>query len=462
MKKTRQDVINEINKAHGPEGSGLLDLSGWDLSGEDLSDLYLYHANLQCANLQSANLSQSYLQEASFQFALLNQANLSGAQLSQAVLTEADLTDANFSFAGLYKASLSSVKNFGNAQFERAYVVSADFKDAHLEQTNIDFAIFRVSDFPYSTKTTTFATARNHTPDPVNHDQMFENATLPEGYNQAKAILSQGSKKKHNSSLFLSARKKASNYNALFEDQSNLEDQPSLKDQFEDDKPVSRMMAYAILDANKICTLANHPKVINNCVQFHKCCRHLKDLDLYLQPEYMQKLLDEPQQSRVIKILLEEGLNKAIASCLEHNNNKKLTMANFFKSRLENEPLDILLKNAASALHHTSPLSVSSSKAYQAASRYFEEARKLLKISNPDWDCVLEQGSWFKRSKLNPDHHIFEYFKQYMKSHDNSLEGASLTPTLYSTYHNNKADDCQGLLASEENDDQPDQGTSAY
>ncbi|WP_416430667.1 hypothetical protein [Piscirickettsia salmonis] len=154
--------------------------------------------------------------------------------------------------------------------------------------------------------------------------------------------------------------------------------------------------------------------------------------------------------------------------------------------------MHIIVKNAASALnHHTNALSLSDSKTYLEAKPYLEKARRLLEISDQEWACALKQGSWLKRSKTSPDHQTFQYFKHYMRSHGNSLEGASLTPksessspaastlrsryrtskaeatqavaTLYSTHHTNNAGDRQNLLsAEEESDEQSSQGESAY
>ncbi|QGP48906.1 hypothetical protein PsalN5692_00319 [Piscirickettsia salmonis] len=305
----------------------------------------------------------------------------------------------------------------------------------------------------------------------LTYDQMFENAVLPADCQLVKELLNKKikeTKKTKSQSPFSSAtEKKSSNYNSLFEDQ------PSLDDRREDYKPLTRILTYFVLEQSDISTLTNHLKVVERSEQFYYCCRPLAYLDLHKNSDYMQALLDDPQQSRTIKILLEEGLNKAITACLKNGNQEKYTMAHFFKSKLESEPLHIIVKNAASALnHHTKALSLSDSKAYLEAKPYFEKARTLLEISDQEWACVLEQGSWLKRSKTSPDHQTFQYFKHYMQSHGNSLEGASLTPksksasptpTLYSKFHTSKTDDRQSLLAAEEeSDEQSNQGASAY
>ncbi|OAJ33385.1 pentapeptide repeat-containing protein [Piscirickettsia salmonis] len=322
MKQTRQDVIREINKAYGPRGSGQLNLSGWDLSGQDLSGLYLYRANLQDANLQGANLSHSYLKEANLQNTQLQQANLSSSYLNNAVLLKADVTNANFSCASLFRATLSNIRSFGGAQFERTYIVDAEFKGADLKQTNIDLAIFRRGDFPYSTKHNLSVTGYNRTSGFLTYDQMFENAALPADCQLVKNLLSkelkETKKTKSQPSSSSATQKGSSNYNTLFEDQ------PKLDDTQEDYKTAARILTYSVLDQNGICTFANHLKVAEHSEQFYSSCRPLTCFGLHLQPNYVQKLFNDPQQSRTIKIILEEGLNKAITVCLKNGIAKTL------------------------------------------------------------------------------------------------------------------------------------------
>ncbi|QGP54578.1 hypothetical protein PsalMR5_02089 [Piscirickettsia salmonis] len=72
--------------------------------------------------------------------------------------------------------------------------------------------------------------------------------------------------------------------------------------------------------------------------------------DLGLNQNYIEKALDNPEKGNLIKVFLEAGLDRAISNAQQRGNQKKLAMARFFKSKVETEEPQIVLKNAAHVL----------------------------------------------------------------------------------------------------------------
>lgn len=100
-------------------------------------------------------------------------------------------------------------------------------------------------------------------------------------------------------------------------------------------------------------------------------------------------------------------------------------MARFFKSKVETEEPQIVLKNAAHVLHHR--LGVLAAKSYKAAESCFEESRKLLDINDRDWKSILSKGYRATTSGPVGGYQTFKYYKRYMDTHNDSLEQALLT-----------------------------------
>lgn len=146
------------------------------------------------------------------------------------------------------------------------------------------------------------------------------------------------------------------------------------------------------------------------------------------QQAYVQKVLDNPEKSTLVKIFLEVGLDKAKE---ETGDSKKKVMADFFKSKVETGNLQKVLNNSARTMsHHTNWFKSRSTKkmpkAYEAASPYFDEARKLLQINDDDWNHVLKD-----KPDVNPErkYQTYSFFENQINQRA-IPEGTPLTPTV--------------------------------
>ncbi|MGJ3493400.1 protein kinase domain-containing protein [Piscirickettsia salmonis] len=195
---------------------------------------------------------------------------------------------------------------------------------------------------------------------------------------------------------------------------------PNLIDQFEQDQ--GQFLRLNQLGLNQVAYIQ---QVLEDPGQFDKDYCYLKSFGLD-RPETVKKMLDcLESQSALVEILLEAALDKAIEDCRQRGSQKKLTIAKFLKSKISIDPVNLILRNTVNILSHRSGLL--KSKSYGVAMPYLLECKRLLEISEQDWNAMLATGYGFAGLHSGHEHRTFKFYEQYMDKHDGRLDGLNLT-----------------------------------
>ncbi|AKP72859.2 Type III effector pipB2 [Piscirickettsia salmonis] len=456
LRKTRNDVIREIDRAHAPGGSGQPDLYHWDLQGTDLSGLNLSCAKIFAANLKDVNLSNAYLKGTEFNDSNLKNANLSGAYLCKAKLTGTDLENTNFKWSYLHKTDFRGVPNFRNTQFKGAFVANAMFGVGDLRRTDIQKAIFQVEglaeplrtlirtqdqDEHTSSSTVQRIWARLRTI-PRQAPMFQPGSQLPEGFNPSEPNHQhQQNWMQQIFSLFTSVGAWLFGNNSeantqhfpayIILDKYNLSDNSNLQKVLSPGynnagfiSGYSQLVDLKLDHAIYIQELIEDPALAQIFKEHQSLFLQLNELGLS-QAVHIKALLNSPEKSTLAKIFVETGLEKSIESCQQRSNESKLRMALFFQSKVGNAPLEVVLKNAASALQQKS--GYLAAKSYTAAEPYLEKARVLLNIPDHDWRAIFTANYASKVNQRYQNHHSL-YYENNPDNPEGNFTNASAPP----------------------------------
>ncbi|OAJ33873.1 pentapeptide repeat-containing protein [Piscirickettsia salmonis] len=415
IKATKIDVIKAINAARKSRTSSKL--SSLDLSDVDLSGLDLSNVEFSRCKLHNTNLSNTYLKNAVICYSDLKNVNFSGSYLYNAdFICNQTFTDINFSYADLSSATLCGsryhIDNHSNPPPQTPARVI--FKDA----------IIRGVAFKDITFTNELYEINSHFPELLKQNLELRNIQ----HDIFPYVI------KNNKAEPPIVARYSPDYKIALSSNSN---------------PYRYSHAYLILDLTRLASSSNLRKAHKNPTQFLKNCEILNSHGVFKSafiktvlddpsitqiiqshPEQFKALLDsglasqstiqrlakDPQQSTLIKMLIEQGLDAAIESCQTRNNPDKLKIAKFFKQQLESATtvaeLKVILKCATAGLSYRSNFfDLFAAKAYKAAQPHFIHAKTLLGIDNTEWKNLLSESYW-NRNKPSLQQQKDHYYRE--------------------------------------------------